>query len=163
VVQRAYLARGQTVLVAYNNGPTTARSGGISTNPSANWNAVWGSGTVSANVATLPPVSATVFVPETPFRTGPRFAITLKAGPDGLTSYEALTSTTGGFPASVGFAIRRRGGAWQRVALDDSPPYRAFVDPHRFTKHERVEAVAVARGYEGKTSVSPVVQFTPRP
>ncbi len=54
---------------------------------------------------------------------------TLKAGPDALTEFDALTATVPGEPVSVWFAIRRNGGAWQKVAVDDSAPYRAFIDP----------------------------------
>jgi hypothetical protein len=48
------------------------------------------------------------------------------------------------------------------VAVDDSAPYRAFVDPLRFAKREKVDAVAVARGLDGSAAVSPVVTFAPR-
>ena len=59
---------------------------------------------------------------------------TLKAGADALTEFTALTATVPGEPVSVWFAIRRKGGAWQKVAVDDSAPYRAFVDPLTFAK-----------------------------
>jgi hypothetical protein len=87
----------------------------------------------------------------------------LTARPDALSDYEALTATVAGEPVSVWFAIRRHGGAWRKVAVDDSAPYRGFVDPNGFAKRERVDAVAVARGLDGSVSVSPVVAFTPRP
>jgi hypothetical protein len=87
----------------------------------------------------------------------------LKVGADALTEYTALTATVAGEPVSVWFAIRRRGGGWQKVAVDDSAPYRAFVDPLGFAKRAKVDAVAVARGLDGSVSVSPVVTFTPRP
>ncbi len=61
---------------------------------------------------------------------------------------------------SVTFALRRKGGTWQRLAVDDSAPYRAFVDPGRYTKHERLDAVAVARALDGTVSVSQVATFT---
>ena len=85
----------------------------------------------------------------------------LKAGADALTEYTALTATVPGGPVSVWFAIRRKGGAWQKVAVDDSAPYRAFLNPLTFAKHAKVDAVAVARGLDGSVSVSPVVTFTP--
>ena len=53
------------------------------------------------------------------------------------------------------------GGAWQRVAIDDSAPYRAFLTPTRFKKRERVEGVAVARGLDGTISVSQIATFVP--
>jgi hypothetical protein len=62
---------------------------------------------------------------------------------------------------SVAFAIRRRGGSWQRVAIDDSAPYRAFLEPGRFKPHERIDAVAVARGLNGATSISQIATLRP--
>ena len=64
-------------------------------------------------------------------------------------------------PVSVAFAIRRHGGAWQRVAIDDSAPYRAFLTPARFKKREQVEGVAVARGLDGTVSSSCVCATSP--
>ena len=66
-------------------------------------------------------------------------------------------------PRQVWFAIRRTGGAWQRVAADDSAPYRAFLEPGRFHKHERVQGVAVARGTDGSVAASPLASFVPNP
>jgi hypothetical protein len=62
-------------------------------------------------------------------------------------------------PVSVTFALRRKGGTWQRLAIDDSAPYRAFVDPGLYPKHERIDAVAVAHALDGRVSVSPVTTF----
>ena len=39
--------------------------------------------------------------------------------------------------------------------------YRAFLEPGRFRRHERVEAVAVARAPAGAVSVSQVVTVRP--
>jgi hypothetical protein len=55
-----------------------------------------------------------------------------------------------------------QGGAWQKVAVDDSAPSRSFLDPGVFKKCEKVERVAVARGLDGSVSVSPVVTFIPQ-
>ena len=62
---------------------------------------------------------------------------------------------------SVAFGVRRHGGAWQRIAIDDSAPYRAFLTPTRFAKHERVEGIAVARGLDGTISGSQIATFVP--
>ena len=64
---------------------------------------------------------------------------------------------------SVAFAIRRHGGGWQRVAIDDSAPYHAYLEPGRFAKHERIDGIAVARGTDGTVRRSKVVSFTPNP
>jgi hypothetical protein len=65
-------------------------------------------------------------------------------------------------PVSVTFAIRRGSGAWHRLASDDSPPYRAFLEPGRYRKGERVQLVAIATATDGSVSVSPVLRVTPR-
>jgi glycosidase len=80
---------------------------------------------------------------------------------DGL-SHLWRISATGTQPASVSFAVKRRSGAWTLLSADDSPPYRAFLDPTKFRNRERVHLVAVARGLDGSTAVSRVVSFTVR-
>ena len=87
----------------------------------------------------------------------------LTGKPDALTSLYLLAANVPGAPASVTFATRRKGGTWQRVAVDDSAPYRAFLEPARFAKRSRVDAVAVARGANGSVAVSKVVSVTPNP
>jgi hypothetical protein len=88
----------------------------------------------------------------------------VKARPDTLSEYFGLTATLKTLdPASVSFATRRAGKAWTRVAVDDGAPYRAFLDPAKFRRGERIEVVAVARGSNGSTAVSPVIVATPRP
>jgi hypothetical protein len=49
-----------------------------------------------------------------------------------------------------------------RAPADDSPPYRAFLDPRRFRRNEAVHLVAIARSLDGRTAVSKVVPFTVR-
>jgi hypothetical protein len=88
----------------------------------------------------------------------------LTARADDLTAYYKLGVTgLGNAPVSVAFAIRRGGGAWQRVAIDDSAPYRAFLTPGRFKKHQQVAGVAVARGLDGTISMSNIASFVPNP
>ena len=48
-------------------------------------------------------------------------------------------------------------GGWRRLAVDDSPPYRAFLDPKSFRRKETVHLVAIARALDGTTAVSAVV------
>jgi hypothetical protein len=60
--------------------------------------------------------------------------------------------------------VRRAGSpAWIRLDVDDSPPYRAFLDPAKFKKNEQVSLVAVARGPDGSTAVSGVIRFRVHP
>jgi hypothetical protein len=155
VVQRVDLATGRSVIVAFNNGNANA------TAPlAADGSVVFGTGTLTNGRITVPPVSALV-VAQSALPTGPKTTIKLTAKPDDLTSYFALTATAGTQPASVTFAIRRHGGTWQRVAIDDSAPYRGFLDPARFKRHEHVEGIAVARGVGGTVSVSQIATFAP--
>jgi hypothetical protein len=60
-------------------------------------------------------------------------------------------------PVSVAFAVRRATGGWRRLAVDDSPPYRAFLDPKSYRRKETVHLVAIARALDGTTAVSAVV------
>ena len=85
----------------------------------------------------------------------------LNAGPDPISSYYALTATVAGAPVTVAFATRVPGRPWVRVAVDDSAPYRAFLDPLRFKKGQRIQVVAIARGFNGVTSVSRVLTVSP--
>ena len=58
----------------------------------------------------------------------------------------------------------RRPGAksWTRVAVDDGAPYRAFLDPRRFKRGEKVAAVAVVRASDGTISTTPVLSVQVR-
>ncbi|HEU5363744.1 MAG TPA: alpha-amylase family glycosyl hydrolase [Gaiellaceae bacterium] len=164
VVSRIDLATGREVVVAFNNGASTAKVTVPVATPTSTWSVAFGTGSASGGLTlAIPPVSALVAVPGSPIPKAPPASPRLTAKPDDLTQYVALTATVPGAPVSVWFATRRRGGGWQRVAVDDSVPYRGFVDPARFKKRERVDAVAVARGLDGSVSVSRVVTFTPRP
>jgi glycosidase len=166
VVSRIDLSTGKELVTAFNNGDTVARVTVSTATPGATWTALFGSGTAAAasgaNVSlTIPPVSGVLFAPASgiPKVAPPRPS--LKTGADPLTSYYRLGATVGGPPVSVAFAIRRKGGAWQRIAIDDSAPYEAYLDPGRFEKGEKVDGVAVARSWAGTVSVSPVVTFAP--
>jgi hypothetical protein len=88
---------------------------------------------------------------------------TITAAPDDLTNLLALRAHVAvRAPLSVAFAIRRDGGRWARVAVDDTPPYRGFVSPSSFGKGERVDAIAVARSLGGATAVSKIVAVRAR-
>ena len=164
VVSRIDFATGHEVVTAFNNGTTVAKVSVPVATPNTTWQIAFGGGTASATGTTLsltiPPVSALVAAPATVIPKSAPAAPKLKESADPLTSYELLAATVPGEPVSVTFALRRKGGAWQRLAIDDSAPYRAFVDPGRYPKHERLEAVAVARALDGTVSVSQVATFT---
>jgi hypothetical protein len=81
---------------------------------------------------------------------------------DDLSGLLRLSAPGAGGPRSVAFALKRPGGAWRRVAVDDSAPYRAFLDPRGFRRGERVELVAIERTFDGTITVSRVLSATPR-
>ena len=150
VVSRIDLTTRHEAIVGFNNGNTAVSL----TVPTA----------LGAPVKLLiPPVSAQISTPAAAIPAQAPQTPKLSAGSDSLTSYYQLAASVPGGPVSVAFAIRRGGGSWQRIAIDDSAPYRAFVDPLRFRKHERLEGVAVARGTNGTTAISKVVTFVPNP
>jgi hypothetical protein len=74
-----------------------------------------------------------------------------------------VSATAAGGPLSVSFAVRRATGGWRLLAADDSPPYRAFLEPSRYRRGERVGVVAIARGLDGRVSVSKVASVLARP
>jgi glycosidase len=164
VVSRVDLATGKEVVAAFNNGATTAHVTVQTATPGASWSLAFGSGSASGGLTLdIPPVSAVLAVPNASIASNAPPKPKLLAKADELTSLYELTATAGTQAVSVGFAIRRKGGGWQRVALDDSSPYRAFLEPGRFRKRERVDGVAVARTASGATAVSSVVSFVPNP
>ena len=150
VVSRIDLSTRRETIVGFNNGDTAA--------------------TVTVTTAagtplklTIQPVSSQVVTPAQPFPAKAPGAPTLSTGGDALTSFYRLGAAVPGGPVSVAFAIRRHGGSWQRVAIDDSAPYHAFLEPAKFRKRERVEAIAVARGTDGTVRTSRIVTFVPSP
>jgi hypothetical protein len=76
---------------------------------------------------------------------------------DDLTELLRVTATPSTTTVSVAFAVRRATGGWRRLAVDDSPPYRAFLDPKSFRRKETVHLVAIARALDGTTAVSAVL------
>jgi glycosidase len=163
VVSRVDAATGREAVAAFNSGATAATVTVKTATPGATWSVAYGGGTASGSLTlTIPPISALVAVPSATMPRAKPATPVLRAAPDALTDFEALTATVAGEPVSVWFAIRRRGGSWRKVAVDDSAPYRGFVDPLSFEKGEKAEAVAVARGLDGSVAVSRVVTFTPR-
>jgi glycosidase len=164
VVSRIDATTGKELVTAFNNGTTTAKVTVATATPGAQWTVAYGPGSVSGGLTlTLPPVSALLAVPSAAIPQAAPAVPKLTAGEDALSSYDALQATVAGPPVSVTFAISRRGGPWRRIAIDDSAPYRAFIDPGSFAKGERIRLVAVARSLGGQTSVSRTVTFTPRP
>jgi glycosidase len=160
--------------VAAFNADTVEKTVTVQTStPARTWTELFGppgvrssAGTAGMLTLTLPPLSAALLSPDSSInvRTSAAPAPTLKIGPDDASALWRLAATApGGDVGSVGFAVWRKGTGWQRVAADDSPPYRGFVKPGSFKKKERAYGVAIFRTLDGLVSVSKVVGFVPRP
>jgi hypothetical protein len=167
VVSRLDLAGRREEVAAFNTG-TAARTVTVATaTPSSSWTPLLGGSPVSSGAnrrltLTLPPISATLLRADVQLTTAAAAKPVLKAAPDDVTSLYRLTASVGGGPATVSFAVRRASGPWRRLAIDDAAPYRAFLDPLRYRKNERVYLVAVARGLDGSHAVSGVVPLVVR-
>jgi hypothetical protein len=113
---------------------------------------------------TVPPLQAVLLRADADIAAAAPVRPALKVAADSFTDTWRVSATVaGGAPVSVTFAVRRaKGKRWQRLAADDSPPYRVFLEPRRFRRDEAVHLVAVARALDGSTAVSKVVPFTVR-
>jgi len=148
-------------LVAFNAGMVAQRARFASSTASA-WTPLYGTtaplqSSVGADVTlTIPPLTAVLYRANGAPRTTP-----LRPGiaivPDDLSGLLRLNSPGTLGPRSVAFALKRGGRPWQRLAVDDSPPYRAFLDPRRYRRGETLHLVAVARDLAGEIAVSRVL------
>ena len=167
VVSRIGLTSKREVVTAFNNGPAAARVTVQTSTPDATWSLALGGGGLQAGSGTslridIPASSAVVAVPSATVPAGPPPRPSVRGGIDALTPLFALRATVAGTePVTVTFVLRRGGGAWHRVAIDDSAPYRAFLEPSGFAKHERVQVTAVARSLGGAVSTSKAVTVVP--
>jgi hypothetical protein len=165
-VSRIDAADRREYLAVFNAGTTAATVQVPTSTPSAAWTALLGSGSASSNAAgavsvTVPALSSLLLKAGSQLA-GTAVAPKVKIARDQLTDLWQLSAASAA-PVSVSFAVHRAKGAWIRVGVDDSPPYRAFLNGLSFKKKEKVYVVAIARGLAGTTAVSPVVSFTPRP
>ena len=94
----------------------------------------------------------------------PSARVTLRLGADRFTNLKVATAAIPGRdPASVAFAIRRKGAAtWKRLGVDDGAPYRVYLDPRSFKRGEAVSLMALVRASDGSVSTSPVLSVKPR-
>jgi hypothetical protein len=76
---------------------------------------------------------------------------------DSLSDLWRLSAAVRGVPTSVTFTGQRRGSTeWERIAVDDSPPYRAFI---RRSDFQRVVAVTLAS--DGSKAASAPLDVSP--
>jgi hypothetical protein len=172
VVSRVDPATKQEYVAAFNNTGASAGVAVPTSTPSTTWSAVYGSALgivpprsdANGRISIVLPALGAVLL-----KAGATIPVSAPATPklvvkgDALTSMWAATATVGGAqPVSVAFLVHRASGAWQRLDVDTSPPFRGFLETARFRKNERIQVVAVARSLDGRTASSPAVPFRVR-
>ena len=168
VVSRVAGAR--EYVAAFNAGVRAARVTVATATPSSNWAVLLGGGDGGRTGADrrltleLPALSAVLVRAEAEIPAARPARPTLRAGADDLSGLVRVAATVrGSAPVSVAFAVRReRGKRWMRLGVDDSAPYRVFLDPARYRRGERLHLVAIARALDGRTAVSRVVPLVAR-
>jgi len=169
-VSRIDRAARREYVVALNAGTGVGKVTITTATPSASWSLVLGSAAPGKSAAngrlsfTVPPLSAVVLRADSdlPRRAAPKPTIRFGTDPLSGTLKVASAKVATADPLSVTFAARRGSGAWRRLATDDSPPYRAFVEPDRYRKGEKIDLVAIATATDGSVAVSPVLPVKPR-
>ena len=127
----------------------------------AAWTTLLGTGTATGSLTlTIPPLSSLLLRADAalPARRPARPA--LRVAGDNLTVLAAVGDERRRRVRHL--RVKRRTGGWRRVAVDDSPPFRAFLDAARYRRNEPVHLVAIARGVGREPSTSRVVPFTVR-
>jgi glycosidase len=167
VVSRVDPATKREYVEAFDNGPAPATVT-VQTSTAGSWTTLLGPGASATSNAsgmlslTVPAVGAVVLEADATVFSAAAPKPKLKVAPDTLSSLVAATATvSGNAPVSVAFAVQRAGSrTWQRLDVDTSPPFRGFLDPAKFKRHEHVRVAAIARALDGSTAVSPVVSAT---
>jgi glycosidase len=170
VVSRIDRAPRREYVVAINSGTAPGKVTIATATPSSSWSLLLGSAapgksTEKGQLAfTVPPLAAVVLRADSdlPKRAAPKPALHFGTDPLSGILEVASVKVASADPLSVTFATRRGSGAWRRLATDDSPPYRAFVEPGRYRKGEKIDLVAIATATDGSVAVSPVLRVTPR-
>jgi glycosidase len=169
VVTRIDAAARREYLALFNAAASPARVTFSTATPLAEWKRLLGTTTPAASTRsgsltlTIPAYSSALLEASLRIPAARPPKPVLAAARDSLSDLVRVSATAGAGPVSVAFAVRRgNSGRWARIAADDSPPYRTFLDPSKFNRRERVYLVAIARGLDGRTAVSAVRTFVPR-
>jgi glycosidase len=169
VFSRIDAAARREYVAAFNAGTTTEAVILGTSSPATTWTTLLGSaapgnGPAGQLALALPPLSAVLVRADANLPAAPARAPSLRVSGDNLSSmWQIAAAVPGKAPVSVAFGLKRGKAGWRRLAVDDTPPYRAFLDPAKFRRNEPVQLVAVTRALDGSTAVSSVVGFTVRP
>ncbi len=168
-VSRIDAAGRREYLALFNAGAAPARLTFATATPQAEWKRLLGTTTPASSTRsgsltlTIPAYSSALLEASLRIPSARPPKPVLAVARDSLSDLVRVSATAGARPVSVAFAVRRAGAArWTRIAADDSPPYRTFLDPAKFRRREVVYVVAIARSLDGRTAVSAVRSFVPR-
>jgi glycosidase len=154
-------------LALFNAGGSPARMTIATATPLAEWTRLLGTTTPASSTRTgaltltVPAYSSALLQATRQIPASRPAKPVLKVARDSLSSLVRVSATAGARPLTISFGVRRA-GRWTRIAADDSPPYRTFLDPAKFRRRERVDLVAIVRTLEGRTAVSAVRSYVPR-
>jgi hypothetical protein len=168
VLSRFDLSARREYVAAFNAAPTPARVTVPTATPSATWLPLLGTeATATSDAAgrlaiSVPALTAVLLRADADFPAAKPGAVTVKVVEDDLSALRRVQATVAGTgPATVTLAMRRDGQpAWRRIGIDQSPPYRAFVDLRGLRKGTRVHFVAVVRSSSGDVATSRVTSVT---
>jgi hypothetical protein len=166
-VSRLDAAARREYLAVVNAGESPSRVTVSTGTPNAAWTALLGSAPGVRSAAngrltlTVPPLTSLLLRADADLPVARASRPRLAVARDDLSELWRVSAAAAG-PVSVSFAVKRARGGWRRLAADDSPPYRAFLDPARFRRNELVHVVAVVRALDGSKAVSAVVPLRVR-
>jgi glycosidase len=154
-------------LVLTNSATTSATITFQTSTPSSSWSTLFGGGSPQATGAggkitvTVPAIGALLLQAAKPIGVTSPPKPQVKVVSDAYTNlFDVNARVTGTQPLTIAFAVKRAGSAtWRRLDVDDSSPYRGFLDPAKYKKGETVALVAIARNLNGKTATSAVVAY----
>ena len=169
VMSRFDAAARREYVAAFNADTTAAHISVATATPTSAWTPLLGGGAQPRSGSDgvlgldVPGLAAVLLHADADVPASAPSAPALRVAHDGVTPAWRLTATVAGrTPVSVAFVVREPGGTWKRLGADDSPPYRAFLDPRHYRREERVQLVAIARTLDGRVRPSRVLTLTVR-
>ncbi|MEY4401035.1 MAG: hypothetical protein RL072_900 [Actinomycetota bacterium] len=132
--------------------------------PSTTFAVVWGDVAPAKSDADgfvrveIPSLSAAILRADSKFPIVKRAPV-VTVGPDDFSELWLLSAETSESPQEVSFLIDD-GSGWRRVAVDDSYPYRAFVDPESLAAGSVSRIVAVSRFADRNVVRGNIITFT---
>jgi glycosidase len=170
VLSRFDLTARREYVAAFNAAPAAARVTVPTATPGTTWQPLLGTAVPGASdsagriTLTVPALTAVLLRADADLPTRKPGAVTVKVAQDDLSELYRVRATVSGLdPVTITLAMRRDGvAAWKRIGIDQSAPYRAFVDLRSTRAGTRVHFVAVVRSSSGGVATSPVSSITVR-